>query len=286
MEIGLQEVMAEERGTQADQGAIPGIRETHGVSLFTITQATTAVFTDLFIGLTFLCFIRSGAKRVICPVNGELIGEEGDLMVFPPGSFVTLENRPVPRVGYRADGVCFTRDLLDEVFSDPTPHQPPAGIQILRAAAHRPTDILALLKATVAEESLPPLLLRHRLLEPLIWLRHQGIKLPARDDEAPLTRVRRLIETDVARPWRIGDVAGHFAMSEATFRRWLTRSGPGFARILLHTRLERGLALLQTTTLPISQIALDCGFKTPSHFSDAFRERFGIKPKSIREAEK
>ena len=78
------------------------------------------------------------------------------------------------------------------------------------------------------------------------------------------------------------EVAEHFAMSEATMRRWLSKTGQGFAKILLHTRLERGLSLLQTTDDQISEIALDCGFKTPSHFSDAFRKRFGIKPKDIR----
>ena len=78
-----------------------------------------------------------------------------------------------------------------------------------------------------------------------------------------------------------GDYA-HFAMSEATMRRWLSKSGQGFAKTLLNTRLEHGLSLLQTTDDRISEIALDCGFKTPSHFSDAFRKRFGIKPKDIR----
>ncbi|SIQ13602.1 transcriptional regulator, AraC family [Rhizobium sp. RU20A] len=255
-----------------------------GVSLFSITQATAATFTDLFIGLTFLCFITSGTKRVLCPVHGEIIGEEGDLLVFPTGSIVTLENGPIPKVGYRAEGVYFPRDLVQEVFSEHTPRHSSAGIQILRAAC-RPHEMLNLLRETVERPDLPPLVRRHRLLEPLLCLRHHGIQLPAQDQDQPSSAVRRLIESDVARRWRVGEVARHFAMSEATFRRWLTKSGPGFHRVLMNTRLEKGLARLQSTTRPISEIALDCGFKTPSHFSDAFRERFGIKPRSIRSAE-
>ena len=54
-----------------------------GVSIFPITQATAATFTDLFIGVTFLCFICAGSKRVVCPVNGEFVGEAGDLLIFP-----------------------------------------------------------------------------------------------------------------------------------------------------------------------------------------------------------
>ncbi len=65
-------------------------------------------------------------------------------------------------------------------------------------------------------------------------------------------------------------------------RRWLGKTGQGFAQTLLHTRLERGLNLLQTTDARVSQIALDCGFNAPSHVSDAFRKRFGSKPRDIR----
>jgi transcriptional regulator GlxA family with amidase domain len=101
-------------------------------------------------------------------------------------------------------------------------------------------------------------------------------------EDDPINQVRSLIETDLSYPWMAAEVAAHFAMSEATMRRWLSKTGQGFARILLYTRLEWGLSLLQTTDAQVSQIALDCGFKTPSHFSDAFRKRFGIKPKDIR----
>jgi AraC-like DNA-binding protein len=256
-----------------------------GVSILPISQATAATFSDLFIGLTFLCFIRSGTKRVVCPVRGEMIGEEGDLLIFPPGSTVTLENRPMPNAGYRADGVYYAHDLVDAAFADRPRQNSSPSIQLLRAASHRPTDILDLVKETLAREDLPPPIMRHRLLEPLIWLRHNGVQLPILGEEQPWSKVRGLIEADIGKPWRIADVARHFAMSEATLRRWLAKSGVGFAEILLNTRLEKGLTQLQTTEVPISQIALECGFKTPSHFSDAFRKRFGIMPKAIRSAQ-
>ncbi len=254
------------------------------VSIFSVTQATTATFTDLYFTLTFLFFIQTGSKRVICPTNGEVIGEAGDVMIFPPGSVVTMENRPILNASYRADGVCFTHDLVDAVFADQAPRKVSPGIQVLRAAPHRPSEILDLIKETLSREGLPPAIRQHRLLEPLIWLRQKGVQLPKRDEEQAWGKVRRLIETDLSHPWRVAEVAGHFAMSEASFRRWLAKSGSGFAQILFNTRLEKGLALLQTTDAPISHIALECGFKTPSHFSDSFRKRFGIAPKMIRTA--
>lgn len=254
------------------------------VSVLPITQATAATFSDLYIALTLLVFVQAGTKRVVCPLAGEVIGEAGDLLVFPPGSLVTLENRPVLNACYRAAGVCFSDDMVEAVSDPAVPLRRPQGIRILRAATHRPLDMLAQIEATLANEALAAPIRRHRLLEPLVWLRHHGIDLRATDADQPLSRVRRLIETDLSRAWRAADVARHFAMSEATLRRWLAQSGGGFARILHNTRLERGLTLLQTTDRRISHIALDCGFKTPSHFSDAFRQRFGLMPRAIRSA--
>lgn len=252
------------------------------VCVLPITQATAATFSDLFIRLTFLCFIQTGAKRVVCPINGEMIGGEGDLIIFPSGSMVTLENRPLLNSDYRADGVYFTRELIDTAFADQSHAEPPSGIRIVRADPYRPIEILKLIRETLDNEALPLPIRQHRLLEPLIWLRHHGVHLPVQDANELLARLRRLIETDPGHPWRSSEVASHFAMSEPTFRRWLAKSGYGFAKILHNTRLEKGLALLQTTGMPVSQIALDCGLKTPSHFSDSFKRRFGIKPNSIR----
>ena len=211
-----------------------------------------------------------------------MLGEEGDLMIFSPGSMVTMENRPVMEGGYRALGVCYTQDLINSVFGNAPKSDAAHGVQIVRASQHNPAGILSLIQDTLDNDALPATIRNHRLLEPLLWLREQGFQLPTQVEDDPISQVRSLIETDLSYPWMAAEVAAHFAMSEATMRRWLSKTGQGFARILLYTRLEWGLSLLQTTDAQVSQIALDCGFKTPSHFSDAFRKRFGIKPKDIR----
>jgi AraC-like DNA-binding protein len=256
--------------------------ETGQVSIFSISQATTATFTDLYFRLTFLFFIQRGSKYVVTQSQSEMLGEEGDLMIFPPGAMVTMENRPVLNEMYRAFGVCFSHDLIEAVYGDLPNPKHATDVQIVRTENPDPNAILSLLQDTLADEDLPMSIRKHRLIEPLIWLREIGIHLPTSVQDQPISKVRRLVETDLSRPWMAADVADHFAMSEATMRRWLSKTGQSFAKILLHTRLERGLSLLQTTDAQISEIALECGFKTPSHFSDTFRKRFGIKPKDIR----
>lgn len=277
-----------EQREHSEQSALP--LETSQVALYSVTQATTAVFTDLYFRQTFLFFIQVGSKRTITAEHGEIIGEAGDLMILPPGSMVTMQNRPVRDDRYRAVGVSFSDDLIESVFPPRPRRDASSGIQRVPAKPACPSDLLALIQDTVDRPDLPESIRTHRLMEPLIWLRHLGYHVPVQREESPLSQVRRLIETDLTHAWRAGEVASHFAMSESTLRRWLSHAAPGvqaghgLSKIVLNTRLEHGLALLQTTDRPISQIALDCGFKTPSHFSDAFKSRFDIQPKAIRSA--
>lgn len=263
----------------------PEANDSLDVSVLSISQATTATFTDLYFQHTFLFFIQVGSKRVLCPINGELIGHAADVIIFPPGSMVTMENRPVLDADYRATGVCFPHHMIKAVFANSNTNTEPVGIQIVQAGTDQPLQLLNTIQATLNDPRLPEPIRQHRLLEPLIWLKYHGIHLSPHEEEKPLSKVRRLIETDLSHPWRSNEVADHFAISEATMRRWLAKSGQGFSKILQNTRLEYGLSLLQSTDMPISDIALTCGFKTPSHFSDSFRKRFGIRPSEIRKVD-
>lgn len=48
---------------------------------------------------------------------------------------------------------------------------------------------------------------------------------------------------------------------------------------IVRRRVERAKELLETTTTPLSQIALDCGFSDQSHFSRLFRRVAGEAPR-------
>lgn len=252
------------------------------ISFFEITQATAAAFPDLYFTRSTLIFIQQGSKRVVCPHKGEMVGEAGDLIIFPPGVLNVIENKPVMNGNYKATGVCFSDDLIHRVYNQDAPLKPSKGVELIRADDHAPREVLKILLETHEKADLPAVIQDHRLLEPLIWLKAKGYTLPASDLQSPMAQVRELIETDIAFAWKISHIARHFAMSESSLRRWLSKDGYGFAKILLNTRLEHGLAMLQTSREPISQIALSCGFNTPSHFSDAFKKRFNISPKKIR----
>jgi response regulator of citrate/malate metabolism len=88
---------------------------------------------------------------------------------------------------------------------------------------------------------LPDAFRQHRLLELLIWLREQGIRLPTKVDDQPISKVRALIETDIDHQWIANEVAEHFAMSAASMRRWLFKT--------VHV-LHGTIALCTMTILP------------------------------------
>jgi transcriptional regulator GlxA family with amidase domain len=50
----------------------------------------------------------------------------------------------------------------------------------------------------------------------------------------------------------------------------------------LELRLERALHLVQQSSMPLAEVAYACGFKSPSNFSKAYRDRFEIPPSADR----
>lgn len=251
------------------------------VSVFPITQATTAVFPDLYFRQILLFFIQSGSKRVIDAEKQEIIAETGDILIFPSETMVTMENRPIMENDYRALGIAYSNDSVLSVFSDKTTSTRPE-IQLVRKNTHNLSMLVTHIEQTLKLENLDEAIRTHRLLEPLVWLKSQGLQVPIQIEESILSSVRKIIEADLSYSWTSKEVASQLAISEPTMRRRLSKNQQGFAKILLNTRLEYGLSLLQTTTASISEIAYESGFKTPSHFADVFKKRFGIQPKNIR----
>lgn len=252
------------------------------VAVFSINQATRASFPDLYFNRSVLFFIQRGSKFVQTSAQGGIVGEKGDLMVFPHGAMVTMENRPQMNEGYCAVGLSLGQELVDAVYEGMPTRHAARQMQLLRADPHRPENMLALLRDTLENHKLPPEIRAHRLREPLIWLRSRGIALPTHIVHDAASKLRVLFEGDLSHSWRAEEGAAHLAMSPATLRRRLASTGHSFSKLLIQTRLEHGLLRLQTGEEQISEIALACGFKTPSHFSDAFRKRFAIRPIDIR----
>jgi len=94
-----------------------------------------------------------------------------------------------------------------------------------------------------------------------------------------LATVIREMEGNIEEPVSPALLAKQVGMStrqlERLFRRYLSRSPK---RYYMELRLARARNLLMQTDLSIIEVALACGFTSPSHFSKCYRAQYGATP--------
>jgi AraC family transcriptional regulator, exoenzyme S synthesis regulatory protein ExsA len=93
-----------------------------------------------------------------------------------------------------------------------------------------------------------------------------------------------IISANIYNNLSIGELAHLTARSESTFKRdfkkWYSESP---AKYFKTKRLEKSADLLMNTNSPVSEIAWECGFENPAHFSTSFLTFFGSSPKEYRD---
>lgn len=78
-------------------------------------------------------------------------------------------------------------------------------------------------------------------------------------------------------------VARHFNYSPSYVEKLLRRHyGTSFRQLILETRLQNALWLLENTSDSCVQIAAALGFYSSQHFTQAFKKRFGRTPSQLR----
>ena len=98
--------------------------------------------------------------------------------------------------------------------------------------------------------------------------------------------VIRYIEENYARPVTNDDLARLSGYHPYHLNRLINEyAGSSVHRYLLHYRLKKAQELLVNTTHSISEIAEECGFRTPYYFSNLFKEKLGLSPLQYRKAQ-
>jgi AraC family transcriptional regulator, L-arginine-responsive activator len=92
-----------------------------------------------------------------------------------------------------------------------------------------------------------------------------------------------LMEANSEEPLATDEIAALVGISrrqlERLFRQYL---GAMPAKYYLNLRLSKARTQLQRTSQSVVQISLACGFSSAAHFSNAYRERFGVTPREDR----
>jgi AraC family transcriptional regulator len=98
-----------------------------------------------------------------------------------------------------------------------------------------------------------------------------------------LRRIRDYVESRLADELDVRTMAHVAGLSPAHFSRAFAATvGMTPFRYVMSRRLSRARELLERTDRSALDIALDVGFKTPSHFTSVFRSEFGVTPRAIR----
>ncbi|WP_435170608.1 response regulator transcription factor [Paenibacillus glycanilyticus] len=89
----------------------------------------------------------------------------------------------------------------------------------------------------------------------------------------------KYLESNSSKDITLNDAASMVGLSTNYFSNLFSQqTGISFIMYLNHLRLESAKEKLETTDLPISEIALICGFNDEAYFSRLFRDKIGISP--------
>ena len=103
--------------------------------------------------------------------------------------------------------------------------------------------------------------------------------------ESTLAATCRWALTHLERPLELADLAAHAQLSERSLlRHFRAEIGTSPRQWLLRARLDRARELLETTTLPIEDIARRAGFPTAAALRSRFTTTLGASPSAYRKS--
>jgi AraC-like DNA-binding protein len=98
-----------------------------------------------------------------------------------------------------------------------------------------------------------------------------------------VTRALGIVEGRFRENWTLSKLAEEVGLSRGRLAELFRRDvGCSIHQLLTKARVQNAEALLTHSDLPISDIALECGFATVQHFSRVFREAHGRTPVEFR----
>lgn len=223
--------------------------------------------------------VRRGIKTFAVGQR-DTVARAGSLLVAPRGTIADVTNQPDSRGLYEALALGFPAELVQEGMPLAGRGAPLRGSTAIKPDPEL-VDAIERAHLSLNDADASPRLRWLRAAEVLELLLRSGLMF----GHKPLSvrdRVWRLLNSDPSHDWAVDEVAASIAMGQSTLRRHLSAQGESFSHLVRAVRLERALGLLQTTERPVTTIAGDVGFQSPSKFSSAFKARFGFLPSVLR----
>lgn len=237
--------------------------------------------------------VRSGVKVNID--DKTYIGNEGDIFLVNPGElhYIGTENYeaefytllfPLEFISFRTD------DTLEENLTKPLrvgalkyEHQikNKSLIQEFRMIINS----LILLDHKKAQNHFQSRIYLLQIFQ-LLYTYKQPLYKIAKQNETLLQKdLIEYMRKRYAENISLKTMADEFHMSEKYLSRYFkAHFNIGYSEFLLHLRLNKARELLETTELPITDVALSSGFGNISYFIRSFRKLFGVPPLQYRKS--
>ncbi|WP_406873630.1 GlxA family transcriptional regulator [Aminobacter sp. P9b] len=99
-----------------------------------------------------------------------------------------------------------------------------------------------------------------------------------------LLRVIKLMERNTEDPLSLGEIASQLRLSRRQIERLFeTHLSTTPRRHYATIKLQKARQLLELTDMPVTDVAIACGFISPSYFSKSFKDHFDILPSALRD---
>jgi AraC family transcriptional regulator len=101
---------------------------------------------------------------------------------------------------------------------------------------------------------------------------------------ARLRRIKELVQAKIEDDLSLDEMAQSVGLSTAHFARMFRKStGETPHQFVLRQRVERAKAMLRAPDASVFDVAMTCGFKTPQHFAQVFRDFCRVSPTEYRQ---
>ena len=101
---------------------------------------------------------------------------------------------------------------------------------------------------------------------------------------ARLRKIKELVHAKMEDDLSLDDMAQSLGLSTAHFARIFRKStGETPHQFVLRLRVERAKAMLRVSDARVFDVAMACGFKTPQHFAQVFRDACRVSPTEYRQ---
>lgn len=229
-----------------------------------------------------ICHITQGSKIIIQDDN-RLVATPDELIIIPANTDLEIVNQPA-QGAFRSDLLLLSPELLSAFKAHYIQDYPPARLTSLCAPMSKGLTFMWDNLLNAVRSDLPAKLQEHQAMGLLLALHHDGLTGPLLIERSfNLTeQVRQIIMMSPSRLWTAQDIAGQLSLGTSTLRRRLQRESQSYRQIIEEVRMSFALSQLQTTALPIGEIASRCGYLSSSRFTARFRQHYGCLPKNVR----